>query len=152
MGLKKKYEELMRKHGLPDFDSINREFELNKIEDEHFLSRNLRRLLVDKIDSFLATLHDVIQPDTNAASMYESRVFDEAQKARIFEIFKILMYYKRNSLELEIIGDERSDCRFISEFYNEWQRIKPDVLKMAQKLRLSWKNLDDIELKMEYFG
>jgi hypothetical protein len=152
MEIKKKYEEMRHKHDLPDFKLLNSDFEVSKIEELEFLPRELRRAMIDKIDTFIGTLHEIIQPDTNAASMYEVRIFEESEKTKIFEIFRKLMYYKRYSMELEVICDEKADYRFINDLFKEWQFIKPDVLKLARKLKLSWKNLDDEELKMEYFG
>lgn len=147
-----KFDELKAKYKLPEFKELDNEFELSSIEEENFYSRELRRSVVEKIDSMINFLHDLVQPDTTALNLYEARIFDEGEKIRIFEMLKQLMYYKRYSTELEIIAEEKLDCKFVSEFFGDWKIIKPELIKIAEKTKVSWKLADEKELRMEYFG
>ncbi len=150
--LKKKYELLRKKHRLPSFDELDSEFEIGKIDDGTFLLRELRRKVADKIGEAGAIVEEVLQPDANLAGLYESRVFDEAEKKALFEIFKKLMTYNRMAMELSIKNSEKEDAEFIKSIHTEWKALSPQLLKFIRQLRESWGKESEEAEKLRYMG
>ena len=136
--VKKLYESLRRKYKLPGFDELDAEFEISAIEAESGLLREVRKQISEKVGNVSLLVEEVLQPDTNLVNLYESRVFDEAEKQKIFELYKRLMVVDRTLVELMIANDERLDAEFIKSFHEEWRKIKPELLRFVRKLRESW--------------
>lgn len=147
---KSQYEELKRKHSLPDFDSIDTEFQIRTLDEEVTLSE-IRRKLHEKIEDSLEFLSPVLAPDTNLNDMYEGRIISEAEKHEVFETYKRLMFWRRSSF-IAYMNNGESDAEFIKEFFAEWKDLKKVVVSVAEKLRDSWtKDLEQPE-KLGYFG
>lgn len=136
--IKKLYETLRKKYKLPGFDELDSEFEISAIEAESGLLREIRQQISEKVSDVSSLFQTVLQPDTNLVDLYESRVFDEAEKRRLFELFKKLMVANRTLMELAIENDEKLDAAFIKSFTAEWKKTKPELLKFIKKLRESW--------------
>lgn len=136
--MKKLYESLRRKYKLPAFDELDAEFEISAIEAETALLREVRKQISEKVGNVNSFVEEVLQPDTNLVNLYESRVFDEDEKKRLFELYKRLMVVDRNLVELMIANDEKLDAAFIKSFHEEWRKIKPELLRFIRKLKESW--------------
>ncbi len=136
--LKKHYQPLMKKYKLPGFDELDLDFEIRSLESADFLLGEIRKRIADKARDVCCLVEEVLQPDTNLASLYESRVFDEQEKRRIFELYKKLMVANRKAVELYVLNDEKLDAAFIRDFTHEWAGIKLDIVGFIRKLRESW--------------
>ena len=136
--LKKRYQPLMKKYKLPGFDELDLEFEIGSIESADFLLGEIRKRISDKARDICCLVEEVLQPDTNLASLYESRVFDEQEKHKIFDLYKKLMVANRRAVELYVLNDEKLDAAFIRDFTREWAGIKLYVVGFIRKLRESW--------------
>lgn len=136
--VKKLYETLRKKYKLPGFDELDSEFEISAIEAESGLLRAIRKQISEKVSDVSSIFHEVLQPDTNLVDLYESRVFNEPEKQRLFELFKRLMVADRAMAELSIENDEKMDAAFIKSFTAEWKKLKPELVKFIKKLKESW--------------
>lgn len=56
--LKKQYEPLRKKYKLPSFDELNKEFEIEKIQEKEtdFILREIRKGMGEKVGAFLRFL------------------------------------------------------------------------------------------------
>ena len=150
--VKKTYETLRKKYKLPTYEELDSEFEVSEIEDEKFSLREVRKKVVEKLSDTTALVEQTLQPDTNLADLYESRVLDEAEKKRVFEVYKKLMAAIRRSSELALESDEKADAQFIKSFCADWKKIKPEVLEFIRKLRESWEKDTDEGESAGYMG
>ncbi len=150
--VKKLYETLRKKYKLPGFDELDSEFEISAIEAESGLLREIRKQISEKVSDVSSLFQTILQPDTNLVDLYESRVFDEAEKQRLFELFKKLMVTDRTLMELAIENDEKLDAEFIKSFTAEWKKTKPELLKFIKKLRDSWEKDTDEGEAAGYMG
>lgn len=153
MEVKKKYEELARKHSLPSFESINNDFELTSIKDEtEFLLREIRRKISEKLESFTEILNCIVQPDTSVSDMHECSILDEEEREKAIALFKKLMFFERYSVEASINEDDKKTSKFISDFWKEWPNIKSEFLWVILKLKESWLRETDIKTDVGYLG
>ena len=126
MELKEKYDKLKAKYNLPDFDSMNSDFEISSLEDGEFLLREVRRKIFDKLDKFSKVLESILQPEAVISDMQECHAFNEKQKTQIYNMFKKLMYFKHLSTETAIEETDELSAVFISAAFDEWQNMKKD--------------------------
>lgn len=151
--IKKEYETLQKKYSLPDFDTLDHDFEIRYIENSHFLTREIRRKLYEKIDSFSSILKNVLQPDTSCfEEMQECRIFDDDEKQDIYLLLKDLIIFKKRSLMLGIHPDEEREAQFINDVFLKWQNIKERLQIIVNKMIQSWEKETDVKEDLEYFG
>ncbi len=150
--VRKDYEALCKKHRLPGFDELDKEFELSSIEDSFFLIRRIKACMMEKANDVIDFLAEVIQPDTNITSMYESRIFGEEEKKAMFEVFKKLMKWRRLSLEVHISSDDARAASFIRDFFAEWKQLKPQLEEIISKVKAFWETESEQIEKLGYFG
>ena len=152
MDVKKEYLQLAKKHSLPDFEDVNKQFQISDIEKSDFLLTDVRERVADKISHYADFIADVLQPDTNLTNMYESRIFSEKEKSDIFKIFRRLMFWKREVLEVSISNDDSRTAHFITNFLKEWTDLKPKLSEIVKKVRDSWESESEQPEKLGYFG
>ena len=152
MELEKDYEILRKKYALPMFEELDIEFEIHCIEDGKFLIKDIRQKIIEKIDEFCIMVEDILQPDTKVSNLYESRVFTEADKEKIFKIFRKLMRIKRRAMQLMILNNEKEDAEFIKKTFSEWQELKEQLNPVVKKLIEAWETETDIKEQLSYLG
>lgn len=148
--MKEEYEKIRKKHGLPDFDALDKEFEISTIEPDGFLLREIKRKMRDRLNYATDVLNKMIQPETSALSdLYEYRCFDDSDKQRIFELFSRVMYLSRKIVESEFLIDEKKDAEVVKEIAEKWPGLRKDILPFVRSLEACWKETpgSDRELK-----
>jgi hypothetical protein len=133
------YAKLGEKHSLPDFGVLDTEFEISTIEEESFILRNIRKKIVEKIESSIKLLDDILHPDAGFASYRESSIFSPEEREDIIITYKKLMYFNRVSTELSFSDSDEQNAKFINEFMKEWPGLKQSILSFVGKLKESWK-------------
>lgn len=136
--MKEQFEKLKKQFNLPDFNTLNNDFEISTIEDEEFLIRCLRRKIVDKISDFLKVIEPIIQPDTTISDMQESDNFTETERNDVFDLYKKLKIMDKEALELSIIEDDKSTAEFITMASKQWPMIKERMKEISRKLQNAW--------------
>ncbi len=142
--LKANYESLAKKYTLPNYDTINEEFELlyiGKLAEIIHPLAFIRRRINDRIGSVCSFLQGILQPNPGSmVAIEESSFFSKDEKQKdIQELLKELMYYLRESYDLDLNINEEKDAEYINEFYSRWEKIKPKILKLSEKLKGGWK-------------
>lgn len=150
---KEEYEKLRKKYSLPDYDTMDNEFEVSSIEEKTFLLRAIRRKIVEKTGSLREILETILQPGAESfADLHECRFFGDNDKKKIIEIYKKLMILDRFSSEVDLIADEKKDAEFITEFFREWDKLKKSALPFLEMAKKCWEEDIEIEEKLEYMG
>ena len=151
--IEKQYNELRKKHKLPEFKEIDFEFEISDLEETNFLLRAIIRKIAEKLDFYSTMLEEVLQPDTsNLYAMHETRYLDENEKKQMYELYTKLMNFNRHSIEVSLEHDEKEKVDFVNNIFNEWKNLKQELLKFVKKMRASWKTEADIKEDLGYLG
>ena len=151
--IEKQYNELRKKHKLPDFKQIDLEFEISDLEETNFLLRGIIRRIAERMDFYTTMLEEILQPDTaKLYAMHEGRVFEEDDKKKMFEFYKKLMILNRHSVEISLMSSYKEEARFINDFMNEWEKIKSELLFYVRKIRDSWNAETDTKEDVGYLG
>lgn len=150
----KQYNELGKKHRLPDFKDIDFEFEVSDLEETNFLLRNIIRRMAEKLDFYSTMLEEILQPDaSNLYAMHETRYFDDDEKKQMYELYAKLMNLNRQSIEVSLSRNEKDEAEFISGLFEQWKSLKNELLKLVKKIKDSWKTEEaDIKEDLGYLG
>lgn len=157
MDIKKEYGVLAKKYRLPDYERLDREFEILyvvEIKEIKYISRFIRRRINDKIAWACTMIQSILQPNPGSlVNLQESSSFSKEDKQNLYEVLKGLMQFERRSLALDIQFDEGEDAVFITEAYNKWMKIKEDLAAIAEKMYNFWKSLPEEKKPNDhYFG
>lgn len=139
--LKKNYAELAKKYKLPDYKTLNEEFDIEKLQEleTETLLREIRKVVMDKVISYLRFIELLINP-SNAPMFFFTilKGIDSADKKVIEET-----YNKLGRLEVEVISvdndySEKNEAEFINHVYNEWKGIKECMKQISMALQKGW--------------
>lgn len=156
MNLKEEYEKLRKLHKLPNYEDLDKEFELlyiSGLEEIKFPLRFIRRRITDKISWFCNMLQNILQPNPGSLiSLEESKFFSDADREKLISLLKELMYFERQSLMLEVNFNEKEDVEFVNDVFTKWGKIRKEISYFAEKLKKGWKEELKKEEKEPYIG
>lgn len=147
----KDYDKIKEKYDLPDFEELNKEFEISSIETEEFLLREIRRKMNEKICFFSDIIAGVVNTESSTTAMIEFGNLMDDDVKEAFNLYKKLMYWERSSSEAAILGQDEKDAAFIRELHSEWKELKKQVADLITKMKESWKK-KTTEKEEAYFG
>ena len=152
--IKEAYDKLRKEHPiLPDFDKINKEFEIELIESDKFLLRHIKRKIAERMEPVMDVLEHSINPDPNSFSdMYECRCFTNGEKRQVLDIFRHLMEQYRSLLETDLIGEDAKDAEVIRKIYDIWHQDKKQLVPLVKKIRECWQKHVEPKEILEYLG
>ena len=138
--------------GLPNFDDLNSDFEIESIKEEHFLTRSIRRKINEKVIFFCRIIESLLYPtQQHIINMREITNFSEDKKKEIDDIYKRLMFLERQSLLLDVFPNDKEDIRYINEVFDFWSEIKNSMSEIVKNMQDAWKKEKTFE-KNNYFG
>ncbi len=142
-----------KKLGLPDFGKLNYEFDIGNIEelDSSFL-RQIRLRLMEKVDKYVEFLEELIQPENYFVNLWEYKEIEEEDKLKLLELLRDMMYLNRQSWKMNLDDSDKENAKFITHTYNEWLRLKKDLIQIVDKVKEGWKKEITIKEKLEYLG
>ena len=150
--IRKDYEAIRKKFKLPEYLVLDKEFEISDLERSSNILRAIRSRISEKIRNSLDIFEEILQPDTNLSTLYESRVFDDSRKREVFDLYRQVMKTRRKADQLEILNDDSQDAEFISKTLEKWQSWKPTFLEILKLLEHSWSQDVEISDKQNYLG
>jgi hypothetical protein len=134
--LKKEYEPLGKKYGLPVFSELNNVFEIEKIEreSEHLL-KIVRKVMMEKIVQSLQFLEMLLNP-MNAPRMYIPFVksVTESDKKVLNDIYGKFAKLSIASLRLELDQGEEKEAELIKECFEVWKDTSGDFAGIIDKI------------------
>ncbi len=152
--LKENYAEIQSKHGLPEFDKLNKDFQIEKIAETEtdFLIREIRKYVADKFSNYLRFIELILHP-ANAPMFVFSviKTIGVEEKTKLNSIYKKLSKSEVQLIELDIEFSEEKEIEFVKESYVIWQEVKKDVLEVVDVIKKNWDNKIEVNGK-NYFG
>lgn len=151
--IKSKYNMLKSKYNLPEYDDLDHVFEVSLIDNENFILREIRKIIIGKIKNFTDILEDIIHPNSTVSAYHECRFFTEDEKKKLYDLYGKLMGVIRTSNMLEVDSSDELEARFIVESYNTWPLMKKDLVVIMKKLRDCWSEEEIADTDTSsYFG
>ena len=151
--IENKYKEVRKKYRLPEFKEIDFEFEISDFEEITFLLRSIIRRIAEKLDFYATLIEEILQPDaSNLYAMHETRFFDENEKEKMYNLYRKLMDYSRQSIIAALEHNETNEAEFVNNFFNEWKVIKQELVRYIKVMQISWQTESDIKDDLRYLG
>ena len=115
--------------------------------------RQIRKKIADRIDEITDFIGSILQPSAESlVDMHECRFFDDKDKGKIVDIYKHLMFLRRQATEANLSNDENDEAGLISDFFKAWVNLKKELMPFMKKMKSCWEKETEIEEKLEYFG
>jgi len=152
--LKKDYKELQEKHGLPSFEELNEDFNIEKSAETEvdLLIREIRRFVADKLANYMRFVEAILNPVNVQMFVFSIiKSLETQEKENFTEIYKKLSKNELKLIELDIEFSEEKEVAFIKNSYNMWQDMKKDLLKIIEKVDGNWDKKSESKNK-DYFG
>jgi C-terminal processing protease CtpA/Prc len=147
------YADLKKKHSLPDFAVLDREFEVSTIEKPAFLLRAIRRKVGERIDAAVQLIDPLIQPDAGSyANLTEYRALTEADRKELLKHFQHVMELSLACIDAEMSADDAQDAVFIRRAAAEWPAIRESLRPFVQKIGIAWTKSVEHKNNVGYFG
>ncbi|MFA4953040.1 MAG: hypothetical protein WC584_02350 [Candidatus Pacearchaeota archaeon] len=152
--LKEDYKKIQEKYRLPSFDSLNRDFQIEKVAEceTDYLIREIRKGISDKFSNYLQFIEVILNP-VNAPlfifSVIKSIGVDE--KNKLSETYKEIVRFEVILMKLDIEFSEEKEAEFIRDSYEAWQKIKKDILEVVEIMEENLDNKFEVNNK-GYFG
>jgi len=139
--LKMDYEVIRKKHNLPSFEDMNKDFHIEglvEVETE-YLIRGVRKFMSDKLQNYLRFIEAILNPSNASIFIFSViKTLNEGDKKKVSDIYKKLSRFEVDIIELDTVFSEEKDVKFIKEFYSTWQGIKKDMIVLVNIIRGNW--------------
>lgn len=135
--LKKEYEKIQNKYGLPSFKELNQDFGIEKIavDETEILIREVRKFVGDKMLSYMRFIENLLNP-VNVPMFVFSIVksLDQEDKKKLSETYSELTKNEIKLIELDLEFNEDKEADFVKDSYKLWQNTKKDMVKILEKV------------------
>jgi hypothetical protein len=138
--LNEEYAKLKSEYNLPDFDIIDKDFEISDIEPEDNILREILKSIHGHAESYNRLLEGLIQPDSKLSDMKEASNIDQEEQTLIAELYRKGMLMNRSILLVDLDFDEKTAAAMIIHAHKEWQGMKLDMRKILEKMKSTWES------------
>jgi len=138
--LKENYEKLQKKYGLPGFEEINKDFEIEKLKSGSFMLKDIRRNMVEKIASVIKLFEMLMNP--TSAPMFMFAVLKNMKndtKKHIENLYKELTSVTISMVKLDISFDEKSEAEAVKSIFKKWMSCKGQIVSICNSMEDAWK-------------
>jgi hypothetical protein len=152
--LKKQYSEIQNKYGLPSFEEMNQDFNIERASDMEIelLVREVRKYMSDKLQNYMRFVETILNPSNASIFIFSIiKTIKEEDKKKLSDIYKKLSRYEVDLIELDVQYNEEKEANFIKEFFKVWQEVKKDMLSIVKVIKDNWDKESEKNPKA-YFG
>ena len=137
--LKENYLKIQKEHDLPSFEELNKDFHIEKIAEleSDLLIREVRRFVGDKMVNYMRFIENLLNP-VNVPMFILSviKALNTEDKKKLSEMYKDLMKMEIVFIELDLEFSEEKESKFIKDSYKSWQKVKKDLLKILDNVKV----------------
>ncbi len=141
--VKKDYAELREKYSLPNFDDLNKDFQIEKVAETEteLLLKEIRRFMFDKFSNYMRFLETLLNPVNASIFTFSVLKTLSVEDKKIAEnIYKRLMKLEVDLMEIDIEYSEEKEAEFIKKGFKEWNEVKKSWLKIIRSVKKNWDN------------
>jgi len=153
--LKDSYEVLKKEYDLPEFEKMNHDFQIEKIQEEEteLLVRELRRFVSEKFSTYLRFIETLLQP-SNAQMLVFSmlKTLDSDDTEKLKKNYKKLAEKEIDVIELDLDFNLEKEVVFVKTAFDLWQEVKGELLEIISKVKKGWDKNNSQGKSQNYFG
>ena len=135
--LKEEYHKLSRKYHIPDFNELNKQFDVEDVQtDTDFLLRRIRKIILEKITNYSRFIELILNPSTAPMFFFKLvRKLEPNDREKLSKIYEILGNLETQVIHLDLDCSEDKEARFIQESFEVFnKKIKFNLLAIIDKL------------------
>lgn len=152
--MKADYSKLRTKYSLPDFNKLNRDFEIEKASERESdcLLREMRKIMAEKEIAILRFLEMLLNP-SNAPFFIFSIIknLSASDKKVIERIYENICEFEILALSLDLLYDEKKEAEFIKRASKKWDEMTDDLKEFNILLLRAWKS-SGTKSRKDYLG
>ncbi|MFH1174603.1 MAG: hypothetical protein V1725_05690 [archaeon] len=145
------FADFKKTYRLPDWNVLNEQFEIGKLEENSDVLRQILKKTMEKIEFWTRFCEELVQPE-NLHSLQEADTLDEFEKKQALTLYRELMYYHRLCLEKELQGHPEGQATTIKQCSAEWPKLKEQILKLLKHVKEGWNTEKKHKEAETYFG
>jgi len=152
--LKEAYGILQIKYGLPSFEKLNEDFQIEKAAEceTDFVLREVRRYVTDKFFNYLRFIESILTPTNGPMFVFAiTKTLGTKDREKLIELYKRIAKVDIDLIELDIEYSEEKEAKSIREYSSMWQEIKKEFLEIVDVIKKNWNNKLEDNGK-SYFG
>jgi|GEM_PF-6290464 len=140
--LKEEYKALQQKYTLPDFDEIDKEFEIRKIDTNLFLIKEIRRVILQKLDFSVALIEPILNPSPSSLhSFVETKFFAKQNIEPMFDFYKKVWHWMHLGISVSYM-QEKDEAEWINDVWKAWPEIKKETGKYSKQIADGWSKVE----------
>ncbi|MBS3064936.1 MAG: hypothetical protein J4451_00340 [DPANN group archaeon] len=149
--LKENYEKLRKKYNLPEFDKLDDEFEIRKIDYDLNLVREIKRLVSSRLLYISDLLDPILNPHESLRSSIESNAVSEDDINEMVRFYKEIWHLLHVGANASFISDDE-EAKYINDIVARWPKIKAKVKYFSDKLIIAWSQAEKDDAPSHYTG
>ena len=153
--LKKDYEVLRAKYGLPEYTKLVEDFhsvERASDVETDYLIREIRRYIAEKLFNFHRFVEALLNPQNVPMYVFSMiKTLGADDKKKLSDAYKELAKMEIRGMELDLDFEEKKEAEFIKDSFKMWQETKKDFHSILETIKKNWDVKTDEE-RREYFG
>jgi len=153
--MKADYTKFKGRYGLPDFNKLNKDFEIEKVAEHEtdYLLREIRKIIAEKEIAILRFLEMLLNP-SNAPFFVFSIIknLSNADKKVIEKIYEAICDFEISAISLDLVYDEKKEAEFINNASKKWNEMSDDLKEFSNIISRAWKTSSGEKTKKDYFG
>jgi len=141
--VKKSYEPIQVKYGLPSFEKLNADFHIEKIADNEtdFVLREIRVCITEKFLNYLRFIESLINPSNTPMFVFAMiKSLGVKDREKLIELYKKISKLEIDLIELDLGYSEKKEADAIKKYCGMWEEIK---IKFSEVIEVIKKNLDN---------
>lgn len=140
--LKEEYKILQQKYKLPSFDELDDEFEIRKIDTGLFLLKEIRRVILQKLDFSVALIEPILNPSPSSLHSYiETKFFAKQNIEPLFDFYKKVWHWLHKGISVSYL-EEKDEAQWINDVWKAWPEIKKEIAKYSKQLADGWSKVE----------
>jgi hypothetical protein len=141
--LKRIYSIFQSKYSLPSFDSLNGDFQIEKITlfETELLLKEIRVCITNKFFSYLRFLESLINPANASMFVFAmAKTIADQDKEKLIKLYKQLSRLEVDFIELDLAYIEQKEAEAINKYYLLWQEMKKELFSIVEIIKKNWDN------------
>jgi len=139
--LKETYKILQEKYGLPDFDQLNTEFQIEKVAEYEtdFILKEIREITTNKFLNYLRFIESILNPSNSPMFMFAIvKTLGTKERETLSEMYKKIAKIEIDLIELDLEYSETKEADSIKKYYEMWRGIKKELLEIVEVIKKNW--------------
>jgi len=141
--LKLEYAKFQKKYGLPEFDKINEEFDIEKLAgiETDYLLREMRKHVGERLANFLRFVELMLNPSNAPIFVFHIvKSLQPQDRVNLEESYQKIVEYEVKMIGLDMDYKEKKEAEFLTGVYNDWQQVKGKIMKVYESIVKNWNN------------